>query len=133
MELEQCYSGWVGRRPIQIVSGKGANLYDSEGKEYIDCIGGNGVCITGHGHPKIVQAIKEQAEKLIVCPTILYNEVRGNLYKKLAEITPPALIKSFLSNSGAEAVEAALKLARRHTGKTEIIAMDCSVVLANLL
>ncbi|MHA1143222.1 MAG: aspartate aminotransferase family protein [Candidatus Helarchaeota archaeon] len=123
MELENQYSGWVGRRPIQIVSGKGALVYDAEGKEYIDCIGGNGVAITGHSHPKIVQAIKNQAEKLIVCPTILYNEVRGQLYKRLAEVTPPGLTKSFLGNSGAEAVEAALKLARRHTGKIEIIAM----------
>lgn len=108
---------------MQIVSGKGAILYDAQGNEYIDCIGGNGVAITGHCHPKIVQAIKEQAEKLIVCPTILYNDVRGRLYERLAQITPPALTKTFLSNSGAEAVESALKLARRHTQRTEIIAM----------
>ena len=64
MELENLYSGWVGKRPVQIVSGKGALLYDAQGKEYIDCIGGNGVAITGHCHPKIVQAINDLVKKL---------------------------------------------------------------------
>ncbi len=122
-KLEDTFSGWVSKRPIEIVRGKGVYLYDANGKEYIDCIGGNGVCIIGHGHPKLVEAIKKQAEKLIICPTILYNDVRARLYRKLAEITPDPLSKSFLSNSGAESVECAIKLAKRHAGKPEIIAM----------
>ncbi|MHA1380423.1 MAG: aspartate aminotransferase family protein [Candidatus Helarchaeota archaeon] len=122
-KLEDTYSGWVSKRNIEIIRGKDIFLYDKDGKEYIDCIGGNGVAIIGHSHPKLIEAIKKQVEKLIICPTILYNDVRAKLYKKLAEITPAPLSKSFLSNSGAEAVEAALKLAKRHTGKPEIIAM----------
>ncbi|MHA1301084.1 MAG: aspartate aminotransferase family protein [Candidatus Helarchaeota archaeon] len=121
--FENIYSGWVAKRPIEIVTGKGVYLYDKDGKGYIDCIGGNGVAIIGHSHPKLVEAIKNQAEKLIICPTIMYNEVRAKLYKKLADITPEPLSKSFLSNSGAESVECAIKLAKRHTGKPEIIAM----------
>ncbi len=120
---EEIYSGWVSKRPIEIIKGKGVFLYDKDGNKYIDCIGGNGVAIIGHSHPKLVEAIKKQAEKLIVCPTLLYNDMRANLYKKLAEITPDPLSKSFLSNSGAESVECAIKLAKRHTGKPEIIAM----------
>ncbi|MFX0133185.1 MAG: aspartate aminotransferase family protein, partial [Candidatus Hodarchaeota archaeon] len=120
---EDIYSGWVSKRPIEIIRGKGVYLYDKNGNEYIDCIGGNGVAIIGHSHPKLVEAIKKQAEKLIICPTLLYNDVRAKLYKKLAEITPDPLLKSFLSNSGAESVECAIKIAKRYTGKPEIIAM----------
>jgi acetylornithine/LysW-gamma-L-lysine aminotransferase len=82
MELENQYSGWIGKRPVQIVSGKGALLYDAQGTEYIDCIGGNGVAITGHCHPKIVQAIIDQAKKLTICPTILYNETSPTTHAK---------------------------------------------------
>ncbi|MFX1449883.1 MAG: aspartate aminotransferase family protein [Promethearchaeota archaeon] len=120
---EDIYSGWVSKRPIEIIRGKGVYLYDKNGNEYIDCIGGNGVAIIGHSHPKLIEVIKKQAEKLIICPTLFYNDVRSKLYETLAEITPDPLSKSFLSNSGAESVECALKLAKRHTGKPEIIAM----------
>jgi len=121
--LEETYSGWVVRRPLQIVSGKGVIVKDINGKEYIDCVGGNGVCITGHSHPKIIQAINDQASKLITSPTIFYNDVRAKLYENLARITPKSLTKSFLCNSGTESVECAIKLARKATGKLEIIAM----------
>ena len=121
--LEDTYSGWIAKRPIEIVKGKGVYLYDKSDNKYIDCIGGNGVAIIGHSHPRLIEAIKKQAEKLIICPTLFYNEIRAKLYKKLAEITPDPLLKSFLSNSGAESVECAIKLAKRHTGKPEIIAM----------
>ena len=121
--LEETYSGWIVRRPLQIVSGNGVIVKDVNGKEYIDCVGGNGVCIAGHTHPKIIAAIKNQADKLITCPTIFYNETRAKLYEKLAEITPKSMKKTFLSNSGAESVECAIKLARKATGKLEVIAM----------
>ncbi|MHA1603543.1 MAG: aspartate aminotransferase family protein [Candidatus Freyarchaeota archaeon] len=111
------------KRPIMIVRGKGALVWDVEGREYIDCVAGHGVSITGHCHPRVVEAIKAQAEKLITCPGILYNDVRAELVEKLAKIAPKGLTRTFLSNSGAEAVECAIKLARKYTGKKEIIAM----------
>ncbi|MFB0563196.1 MAG: aspartate aminotransferase family protein [Candidatus Lokiarchaeia archaeon] len=111
------------KRPVVIVKGKGALVWDAEGKEYIDCVAGHGVSITGHCHPKIVEAIKTQAEKLITCPGILYNDARAELIEKLTKIAPKGLTRTFLSNSGTEAVECAIKLARKYTGNKEIIAM----------
>lgn len=122
-KIEDTYSGWVSKRPVEIIRGKGVYLYDNEGNEYIDCVGGNGVCIIGHSHPKLIEAIKKQVDELIICPALFYNEVRAKLYKKLAEVAPKPLSKSFLSNSGAESVECALKIAKRYTAKPEIIAM----------
>jgi len=111
------------KRPIVITKGKGVILWDINGKEYIDCAGSYGTCIVGHCHPKVVEAIKNQAEKLLSCHGYLYNDVRANLLRKIVEITPKGLNKVFLSNSGAESVEAAIKLARKFTGKHEIIAL----------
>ena len=113
-DLEEKYgSGVYYKRDLEIVSGKGVYLYDSQGNEYIDCVAGHGVCLFGHSHPKIVQAIKEQSDTLISCPEIFYNDKRAQLLEKIAEITPKGLTKTFLSNSGAEAVEAALKFSRK--------------------
>ncbi len=124
MRIEDEYSANVyTKRPALIVKGKGVILWDINGKEYIDCIGGHGVCNLGHpGHPKVIEAIKNQLDKLVTCPGTLYNDTRANFFKKLASITPGNLNKIFLSNSGAEAVECAIKLARKYTGKKEIIA-----------
>ncbi|MEM3161709.1 MAG: aspartate aminotransferase family protein [Candidatus Bathyarchaeia archaeon] len=111
------------KRPVVITHGKGALVWDVNGKEYIDCGGSYGTCIIGHCHPKVVEAIKKQAERLISCHGSLYNDVRAKLLEKIVSIAPKGLNKVFLSNSGAEAVECAIKLARKFTGKTEIIAM----------
>lgn len=111
------------KRPIVIKNGRGAILFDSEGREYIDCTGNYGVAVVGHCHPKIVEAIKEQAESLTSCHGTFYHESRSLLLEKLQAITPSGLDRIFLSNSGAESVELALKLARRYTGKKEVIAM----------
>ncbi|NVM53607.1 MAG: aspartate aminotransferase family protein [Candidatus Helarchaeota archaeon] len=111
------------KRPVMIVKGNGSLVWDADGKEYIDCVGGNGVCLIGHSHPKLIETIRAQAEQLIICPYIFYNDKRAKLLEKLAEITPNPLERTFLSNSGAEAVECAIKLARKSTGKKEIIAM----------
>lgn len=109
--------------PITIVKGKGALLWDKEGKEYIDFMGGYGVSIIGHCHPRVVNAIKEQCEKLITCHGSLYNDKRAEFLEKIVNITPKTLEKAFLCNSGAESVECALKLALKYTGKTEVVAM----------
>jgi predicted acetylornithine/succinylornithine family transaminase len=124
IELEDKYIPSIfPRRPIVITKGKGSIVWDLEGKEYIDCVGGNGVCLIGHSHPKLITAIKEQAEQLIVSPLLFYSEQRAKLSEKLAQLTPNPLEKTFFSNSGAESVECALKVARKYTEKKGIIAM----------
>jgi LysW-gamma-L-lysine/LysW-L-ornithine aminotransferase len=112
-----------GKRQLVIVKGKAASLWDIDGKEYVDCMGGYGVALLGHCHPKVVAAIKQQAEQLISCHASLYNDKRSEFLQKLVSITPEGLNKAFLSNSGAEAVECAIKLARKFAGKPEIIAL----------
>ncbi len=112
-----------GKRQIVITHGKAATLWDIDGKEYVDCMGSYGVALLGHCHPKIVAAIKAQAEQLICCHASLYNDKRSQFLQKLTAITPEGLNKAFLSNSGAESIECAIKLARKYTGKPEIIAM----------
>jgi len=111
--------------PIVIVGGRGATVWDVEGREYIDCFAGIAVVNAGHCPPKIVQAVKSQAEKLIHCCSYVYhNPPAADLAVKLAEIT--GLQKTFFGNSGAEAIECALKLARKFTKKHELIALECS-------
>jgi len=93
------------------------------GKAYIDCMGGYGVSLVGHCHPRVVKAIKEQCEKLISCHGSLYNDKRAELLEKLIKIAPRGLNKVFLSNSGTETVECAIKAAIKYTGKREVISM----------
>lgn len=111
------------KRPVTITRGQGANVWDIHGKKYIDCTGSYGVCTIGHSHPKLVNAISNQAEKLISCHGTFYNDVRSQLLKKITDITPKSLNSVFLGNSGAEAVECAIKLSRKFTGKPEVVAM----------
>ena len=109
------------KRDLVAVRGNGALLYDEEGQEYIDCAAGIAVASLGHCHPKLVAAIRQQAETLITCPNIMYNDVRSKLLRKLVEVTPSSLTRAYLCNSGAEAIEAALKFARLHTGRTNFV------------
>jgi acetylornithine/succinyldiaminopimelate/putrescine aminotransferase len=120
---EKLMANVYAKRPVVITRGKGALVWDINGKEYIDCTGSYGVCIVGHSHPKVVDAVKRQAETLISCHASFYNEARSELLQKITQITPKGLNKVFLANSGAEAVECAIKLARKFSGKPEIIAM----------
>lgn len=110
------------QRELAIVCGKGAKVWDAQGKAYYDCIGGQGVAVLGHSNPAIVEAICRQAEKLMICPPFAGNEVRATFLEKLAGIMPPQLQSFFLCNSGTEAVEAALKFARLATGRPGIVA-----------
>jgi len=111
------------KKSVVITRGRGALVWDVNGKEYIDCTGSYGVALLGHSHPKIVEAICKQAEKLISCHAGYFNDKRAEFLQKLTSITPKGLNKAFLSNSGAESVECAIKLARKYTGKPEIIAV----------
>ena len=124
IETENRYLANVfAKKPIVLTKGKGALLWDINGKEYVDCASSYGVAALGHCHPKVVVAVKAQAEQLITCHSSYYNDKRAEFIEKLVKITPKGLDKAFLSNSGAESVECAIKLARKHTGKPEIIAL----------
>jgi len=124
MNIETRYLANVfSKKPVVITRGKGALLWDINGKEYVDCASSYGVAALGHCHPKVVAAIKAQAEQLITCHSCYYNDKRAEFIEKLVKITPQGLDKAFLSNSGAESVECAIKLARKYTGKPEIIAV----------
>lgn len=111
------------KRGVVAARGRGATLWDADGREFIDLTSNYGVSIVGHCHPRVVSAIKEQAEKLTSCHGAFYNEARSELLERLSRIAPKQLTRSYLSNSGAESVEFAFKLAKKKTGKTEIVAM----------
>jgi acetylornithine/LysW-gamma-L-lysine aminotransferase len=124
IQIEQDHiAGVYAKKNLVITKGKGATLWDINGLEYIDCMGSYGVAIVGHCHPKVVEAIKRQSDTLISCHGSLYNDSRSRLLERLFQITPRGLDSAFFSNSGAEAVECAIKLARKQSGKKEVIAM----------
>jgi acetylornithine/LysW-gamma-L-lysine aminotransferase len=121
-ELEQKYVLHVyPRRDMVLVGGRGARLFDDQGKEYIDCASNVGVSNIGHGHESVAKAMYEQYLALGNCYGMFYNPVRARLAKKLVDLAPENLNKVFFCNSGAEANEAALKFARATTGRQEII------------
>ena len=123
MALEDRHgSGLVTNQPIILVRGQGARLWDADGREYIDCVGGHGVANIGHANPDVAKALCEQAQTLLVGPAGYYNDKRSLLLGELTRIAPPGLDRAFLCNSGAEANEAAFKFARVATGRTRIIA-----------
>src|SRR6266705_4180376 len=123
IDLENTYSSGVySKRPVTIVRGSGASLWDDEGHEFIDCTVGYGVANVGHGRPEVAAAIAAQALRLITCPEIVYNDVRALLLERLARLVPEGLTHIFLCNSGTEAVEGALKFARIATGRAGIVA-----------
>lgn len=100
---------------------EGSIIRDIDGKTYIDCLGGYGVFSLGHRHPTVVAAVKGQLDKMPLSSKVLFNKPLADLSALLASITPGDLKYSFIVNSGTEAVEGALKLARIHTGRTKII------------
>ncbi len=103
---------------------RGRTLTDVDGRDYLDCFSGISVVNAGHNHPRILAAAREQMEKLVHCCSYVYQvPVVGQLAEKLAEITPGDLTKSFFANSGAEANEGALRLAKQATGRREIVAL----------
>ncbi|MGQ9692845.1 MAG: [LysW]-aminoadipate semialdehyde transaminase LysJ [Thermaceae bacterium] len=115
-------SGVYNKHDLLIVRGKGARVWDAEGREYIDCVGGYGVANLGHANPEIVEAIKRQAETLISMPQTLPTEARARFYLALTSVLPPELNRVFPTNSGTEANEAALKFARAATGRKKFVA-----------
>jgi acetylornithine/LysW-gamma-L-lysine aminotransferase len=124
MEEEAFVGNIYQRFPVNVAKGKGCVLWDMDGKEYIDCMGGYGVALVGHCNERVVNAIKNQAEQLITCHMSLYNNARIEFLNKLFTITPKSLNRVFLSNSGTESVEAAIKFSRKYTNKNGIIALN---------
>jgi len=123
MEIERLHtSGVYPKRDLEIVRGSGAHVWDADGREYIDCVAGQGVALLGHCNRAVVAAVHTQAERLITCPEVFYNDQRAKALALLVEQAPEGLNRVFLCNSGAEAVEAALKFARLATGRTGFVA-----------
>ncbi len=124
-KLESQYYMPAFSREIMITKGSGCTVTDADGKQYLDLVAGIAVCSTGHCHPKVVDAITRQASELIHCSNLYYVPHQGKLAKKLVELAGlKGQAKAFFSNSGAEAMEAAIKLARVRTGKKELIACE---------
>lgn len=114
-------------QPVVIERANGAIITDIEGKNYIDCFSGIAVTNAGHYNEKVLEAAKAQMEKFFhCCSYVYYSQPTADLAEKLAQITPGRLQKTFFANSGAEAIEGALRLAKQFTGKTEFIALQAS-------
>ena len=111
-ETEKYYLPVFGRYPLVIDHGKGCKLYDAEGNEYIDFLAGIAVNALGHAHPAMVKAISDQAAKVMHCSNLYYTEIQAKAVKIIAEVS--GFDRVFLANSGAEANEGALKLARKY-------------------
>ena len=117
---DQYATGVYSKRQIALVKGQGARVWDADGNEYIDCAGGTAVASVGHANPVVLRAIARQANTLITCQEMFYNDKRAMVMKLLCDLT--GMKKVFLCNSGTEAVEAAIKFARCLTGRKEIVA-----------
>lgn len=111
------------RFPVTLDRGQDATIWDTDGKEYIDCMGGYGVAIIGHCNKDVINAVAFQLNKLMVCHMSTYHDSRLQFLSKLNSIAPDNLGKIFLSNSGAESIEAALKFSRKYSQKTGVISM----------
>jgi len=112
------------KMPIAAERGEGVWIYTSDGDKYLDLYGGHAVAATGHSHPHVVQAIGEQAGKLLFYSNLVYSEARARAAEKLVSICPKALTKAFFCNSGTEANENAMRMARMATGREKIITFD---------
>ncbi len=121
---EQSYeSGVVPRRGETVmVAGEGCWMIDSEGRRYLDMTSSQGVAMLGYGHPVLTAALQEQAGRLHACPSFFHNDTRAQFLERLISVTPNHLTRAFLGNSGAEAIDGAIKFARLATGRTGIVA-----------
>lgn len=109
------------KMPIAAERGEGVWIYTTDGDKYLDLYGGHAVAGTGHCHPHVVQAIREQSEKLLFYSNLVYSEARARASARLISISPVALTKAFFCNSGTEANENAMRMARMATGRENII------------
>jgi 4-aminobutyrate aminotransferase len=133
MDAKELYAKYMitsmvaGFEPVVVERASGCTITGADGREYLDCFSGIAVVNAGHGHPRVLAAAREQMEKLVHCCTyVYYNPRAGELAKRLAEVTPGALQKSFFGNSGAEAIEGAVRLAKQFTKRHEIVCLTAS-------
>src|SRR2546423_11389821 len=121
-ELEERYQlATYKKMPVVAERGEGVWIYTSNGTRYLDLYGGHAVAGTGHCHPHVVKAIKEQSEKLLFYSNLVYSEARARAAEKLVSIAPDSLTKAFFCNSGTEANENAMRMARMATGREKVI------------
>src|SRR5256885_2041138 len=106
---------------IAVERGAGSWVWTSDGDKYLDLYGGHAVCATGHSHPHVVKAIQEQAEKMLFYSNLVYSEIRAKAAEKLVSVAPKSLTKAFFCNSGTEANENAMRMARFATGREKVI------------
>jgi acetylornithine/N-succinyldiaminopimelate aminotransferase len=111
------------RAPVEFVLGEGVTLYDRDGEAYLDFLAGISVCNAGHCHPQVVEAVRQQAARLLHVSNLFYTEPGVRLAERLAESFQPGA-RAFFGNSGAEANEAAIKLARKHRRRGEIVVLE---------
>ena len=126
MSEDQYLGNLYQRFPVTIEKGLGADVWDTNNKQYIDCMGGYGVALVGHRNERVVNALKNQLEKIITVHSSLYNKTREEFLENLMKIAPNGLSQVHLNNSGAESIEAAIKFARKFTGKKGMVAMNGS-------
>ena len=126
MNEDQYLGNLYQRFPVTIEKGLGADVWDTNNKQYIDCMGGYGVALVGHRNERVVNALKNQLEKIITVHSSLYSKTREEFLENLMKIAPNGLSQVHLNNSGAESIEAAIKFARKFTGKKGMIAMNGS-------
>ena len=112
------------KMPIAVERGQGSWVWTSDGEKYLDLYGGHAVCGTGHSHPNVVKAIKEQAERVLFYSNLVYSDIRGRAAAKLVSAAPEALTKAFFCNSGTEANENAMRMARMATGRQKIVSFS---------
>lgn len=118
---EQFQVATYAKMNIAVERGRGAWIWTSDGEKYLDLYGGHAVCATGHSHPKVVEALKEQAEKVLFYSNLVYSEIRAKAAEKLVSIAPGSITKAFFCNSGTEANENAMRMARFATGREKVI------------
>jgi len=121
-----CFIPVVKRQPAILVEGRGSRVRDADGREYLDLMAGWAVCCLGHAHPELVRAISEQAGRLMQTTNVFYNEPQLELIQRLAALTDGAVPHSFLVSSGTEAIEGAVKIAHRATGRTKFVSTQNS-------
>ncbi len=126
MTEDQFMGNLYQRFPVTIEKGVGSHVWDINGKEYVDCMGGYGVALVGHQNKRVNKAIKDQVDKIITVHSSLYNKTREEFLETLIGLAPKGLTQVHLNNSGAEAIEAAIKFARKFTGKKGMVAMKGS-------
>src|SRR5436853_694972 len=118
---EQYQLATYKKMPVVAERGEGVWIYASNGDRYLDLYGGHAVAGTGHCHPHVVKAIREQTEKLLFYSNLIYSETRARAAEKLVSIAPSSLTKAFFCNSGTEANENAMRMARMATGREQIV------------